>query len=242
MSVETIPLIQTKFGNATLNNNGYYRITTNEKKNKGKLLHRVIFEDFYQCDLDEMFPEGVIIHYINGDKTCNEIWNLMPMTNEDHVSMHNTGFKHSEETKRKISKINKGENNYWYGKHLSKEHRKKISDAHIGFIHSEETKRKMSESCKGKTHSLDSKLKMSKNKNKTGFFRVHQMAHKECKQGFTWRYEYYDDTGKRRKMDCVDLNKLKRKVLAKNLIWKVMDMANAKLTCENYGYNLEDLM
>ena len=36
----------TEYGNVTLNRDGYFRINTG--KNAGKLLHRVIFEDFYQ--------------------------------------------------------------------------------------------------------------------------------------------------------------------------------------------------
>lgn len=39
------------------------------------------------------------------------------------------GLYHSKETKRKISEVNRGENNPFYGKHLSKEHKQKISDA-----------------------------------------------------------------------------------------------------------------
>ena len=37
--------IVTEYGNATLNRDGYFKINTG--KNAGKLLHRVIFEDFY---------------------------------------------------------------------------------------------------------------------------------------------------------------------------------------------------
>ena len=40
--------------------------------------------------------------------------------------------KHSEETRRKISEMNKGKNNPMYGKHLSEETRRKISEAMKG--------------------------------------------------------------------------------------------------------------
>ena len=37
-------------------------------------------------------------------------------------------FKRSEELKKKISESKTGENNHWYGKHLTEEHRKKIRE------------------------------------------------------------------------------------------------------------------
>lgn len=51
--------------------------------------------------------------------------------------------RHSEETKRKLSEVNKG-------KHLPEEHRNKISESNKGRHISEETKKKISESLKGK--------------------------------------------------------------------------------------------
>ena len=39
-----------------------------------------------------------------------------------------------------------------------------------------------------------------------------------------------------------DLIKLMNKVIDKGLIWKIMDISNAKKTAEKYGYNLEELM
>ena len=71
------------------------------------------------------------------------------------------GCCHSEETKTKISEANKGkhkgENHYMYGKHLSEEHKTKISEAKKGENHpmygkhlSEEHKQKIGEAKKGK--------------------------------------------------------------------------------------------
>ena len=84
----------------------------------------------------------------------------------------NAGFKHSEETKRRISEIQKGKPKYGLrGKHLSEETRRKLSEAHKGHVVSEETRRKISEvskvnlkgnkNNKGYHHSDETKNKMS---------------------------------------------------------------------------------
>ena len=65
--------------------------------------------------------------------------------------------KHSEETRKKISEAQKGENNHMYGKHPSEETILKMSEAkkgennhRYGKHHSEEARKKMSEARKGK--------------------------------------------------------------------------------------------
>ncbi len=68
------------------------------------------------------------------------------------------GFKHSEETKNKISEMQKGEKNNLYGKQHKEETKIKMSNAHIG------NKNPMF----GKTHSSSVRKKISEgNKNKT---------------------------------------------------------------------------
>lgn len=106
MTVKVAPSIQTKFGNASVDKNGYYIIHSNEKENKGKKLHRLIFEDFYNINLNKEFPEGVVIHHNDGNKLNNEIWNLIPMSNSEHSSIHS--FPHTDETKKHLSEIKKG--------------------------------------------------------------------------------------------------------------------------------------
>lgn len=119
--------IKTKYGNANLNDWGYYRITSRKEGNHKKLLHRLIFEDFYNIKLDEEFPEGVHIHHIDGNKTNNEIWNLEPTPESEHMSLHKSKEKHhcwgkhrSDEIKQKISKTMTGMKN-------TNEHNKRIS-------------------------------------------------------------------------------------------------------------------
>ncbi len=76
-------------------------------------------------------------------------YNLRPIAN------NMLGFKHSEETKRKMSFVQKG-------RIVSKEARAKTSLANKGFKHTEETKKKMSAKRKGiKVHTDISRAKMS---------------------------------------------------------------------------------
>ena len=64
--------------------------------------------------------------------------------------MVNQGYRLGEETKRKMSEAHKekktGEDNYWYGKKFSDEHKEKISKAISGRTLSEEHKKHLSES------------------------------------------------------------------------------------------------
>jgi len=69
----------------------------------------------------------------------------------------NIGFRHTEETRKKISESLIGENHPGYGKHRSEETKKRIGDANrgekcynYGKHRSEGTKRKMSKAKKGK--------------------------------------------------------------------------------------------
>ena len=68
----------------------------------------------------------------------------------------NSGNKHTEETKRKIGEKSKGRNigekGYWFGKSLSEETRKKISESHKGKTLSDEHKEKISNSLSGENH------------------------------------------------------------------------------------------
>ena len=101
-------ILKTKYGKCTLNRDSYFKINTG--KNNGKLLHRVIFEDFYNIKLDEEFPKGVHIHHIDGNRTNNEIWNLEPISIKEHQRMHQLGKQNncygvcSQRRKENISK------------------------------------------------------------------------------------------------------------------------------------------
>ena len=91
--------IKTKFGTARIDKKGYYYISSRKEGNNSKFLHRLIFEDFYQIKL----PKNIHIHHDDGNKLNNNIWNLIPMTKGEHTFVHQNGYKHSEESKKKQS-------------------------------------------------------------------------------------------------------------------------------------------
>ena len=75
---------------------------------------------------------------------------------------------------------------------------------------------------KSKNVSEETKIKMSKSQNTTGYYNVTKYKKKDCKQGFTWMYQYYVD-GKRKAIVSVDIKKLEAKVKSKGLIWKKLE-------------------
>lgn len=97
-------VLNTKFGRAKIRDDGYYRITTVKEGNHGKLLHRLIWEDFYGCEV----PKGYVIHHRNHIKIDNCILNLQLMRRSDHLKLHKTGVHRSDETKQKISESKTG--------------------------------------------------------------------------------------------------------------------------------------
>lgn len=98
-------VLNTKYGTAKISKYGYWRITSKKEGNCLKFLHRLIFEDFYNIDLNEEFPEGVIIHHEDGNKLNNEIWNLVPMTPSEHMALHRTDNFLSNSTLKLMSKL-----------------------------------------------------------------------------------------------------------------------------------------
>ena len=77
---------------------------------------------------------------------------------KDH---HFYGKQLSPEHKKKLSESHSGEKGFWYGKHLPEEIRKKIGDAHRGRTISDEQKKFLREINTGKQASEETKRKMS---------------------------------------------------------------------------------
>lgn len=93
-------------------------------------------------------PDGYHIDHIDTNKLNNSLINLRCVTPKENMNNPLT-MEHNPK--------------YWLGKHLSEEHKKKLSDAkkgnkcHLGKKHSEEAKKKMSEAKKGKYNTKMSK-------------------------------------------------------------------------------------
>lgn len=91
-------ILHTKFGNARLNK-GYYQITTRKEGNKGKFLHRLIFEDFYG-----FVPNEYHVHHKDGNPQNNCILNLQLIRISDHHRLHHKNKKWSEQGLLNLSK------------------------------------------------------------------------------------------------------------------------------------------
>ena len=192
--------IKTKFGNAYVTSGGYLAISSIKEGNLNKLVHRLVFEDFYKIKL----PSDVHIHHLDGNKQNNEIWNLVPMTNQEHSTLHHTGVKFTEERC------------------------KKISEAKKGYEYSEEAKQKMREAKLGKKQPLEMIMNRSKTTNKLGLFRVFKAQNKSCKQGFDYCYNYTDGN-KRKELHSIDILKLRKRVIEKGLPWVIIDEEKVRL-------------
>ena len=70
----------------------------------------------------------------------------------------------SEETKARISESQKGNKNHNYGKTTSEETKRKLSEINKGKIVSEETREKLRQASKNKLHSDETKKKISESK------------------------------------------------------------------------------
>lgn len=70
------------------------------------------------------------------------------------------GKAHTHETRKNMSESRRGENHHNYGKSLAENTKQKISESHLGKTHTEETKQKLREENIGKTHTVETKQKM----------------------------------------------------------------------------------
>lgn len=94
---------------------------------KHNFLHQYIWMVANGCDI----PEGYDVHHIDHNPSNNSIYNLELKKRKEHLSEHKIGTHHTEDTKNKMSKSHKGENNPFYGKYHSEESKKKMSNAHV---------------------------------------------------------------------------------------------------------------
>ena len=92
--------LKTKFGTASINQDGYYEITSIKEGNKDKLLHRLIYEDYHNVTLSK----DMHVHHLNGDKLDNCLLNLEALTATEHQRLHRMGVPLSRECKINMSK------------------------------------------------------------------------------------------------------------------------------------------
>lgn len=85
-----------------------------------------------------------------------------------------------------------------------------ISDSEHSILHN-----------KGSTKPIETCLKISENRNKSGYFRVFREKAKGMNQGFIWRYQYYED-GKVKKIGRANLKDLEKEVKNRGLEWRVL--------------------
>lgn len=137
------------------------------------------------------------------------------------------GFKHSKESREKISKNNA---RIWKNKHHSKETREKISKSVSknnakyweGKKFSNEHKKKLSNAHKGYKAPLEQKLNQSKALNNSGYFRVHIRKDNRYSSGQRFVYKYKENN-KIKNLSSVDIKKLEQKVKDKGLPWFKLD-------------------
>lgn len=65
-------------------------------------------------------------------------------------------------------------------------------------------------------------IKQSLAQNSSGIFRVTKANCPNCEQGFTWKYQYYDEKGNKKTISSVDLQKLEQKVKKQGLEWRLL--------------------
>ena len=141
---------------------GYFQVGLSKNgEYKKRLVHRLVAETFLPN------PEGkpCINHKIEGEKGKKinmVIFNEDGSVDEERTTIEWATYEENNNyatRNERISKAHKGEKNHFFGKHLSEEHKRKLSKAKKGKHLSEEHKRKLSEAQKGeKNHNYGKQL------------------------------------------------------------------------------------
>ena len=141
---------------------GYFQVGLSKNgEYKKRLVHRLIAETF----LPNPENKPCINHKIEGDEgkkinmvIFNEDWSVNKEKTTIEWATYEENNNYATRNER-ISKAHKGEKNHFFGKHLSEEHKRKLSKAKKGKHLSEEHKRKLSEAQKGeKNHNYGKQL------------------------------------------------------------------------------------
>lgn len=221
-----IKKLVTKYGNVSFDERYGYRITSKIEGNEGKSLHRLIWETHYG-----KIPQNCYIIFKDGDKTNLQLSNLELKKKQDSIDTEfgkgylTNGYiyvnnipLHRLAWEKHHGKVPKG-----YHIHHKDGNKTNNDINNLQLISaSEHIKLHMSKENNpnySKERKLNHKIAMSKSRNSTGFFRVSKQYSDKFKQGFRYRYRYLEN-GKEKSISSVSIDKLKEKVLSKNLEWK----------------------
>jgi len=148
-------------------------------------------------------------------------YNLQP------CSKNALGYKHSEETKKKLSKLRSGKGNHNYGKVTPPEVREKISESlkgkMLGVKFTEDHKRKISKANRGKKMSDDAIKKSSESrkgmyigeKNPSAKLTINQVI--EIREKYTSGNYSYSDLGKEYGVDRMHIGSIIRRKTWKHI-------------------------
>lgn len=157
------------------NGKKYFGITGQTPKQRWQNGHGYKNNDYFWRAIQK-YDWNNIEHYILADNLTKEeacfferimiaLYDTTNPNNGYNLSMGGEHGNHSERTKQKIGESNKGkcagEKHPNYGKHLSIETRRRISESHIGICQTEESKRKISKAHTGKILSEETRRKIS---------------------------------------------------------------------------------
>lgn len=169
-----------------INGKRYYGITSQKprarwRNGKGYKNHKNSKKDTYFYNAINKYGWDNFTHEVLFDNLTKEeaclleqcYITLYDTTNRNKGYNRTTGgenFNHTEESKRKMSERQQGENNSFYGKHHTEETKQKIKEKNsgkkhpmYGKHHTEESKEKLRKINLGKHHTEESKKKMREN-------------------------------------------------------------------------------
>lgn len=130
-------------------NHGYHRVELAFGAPKSAAVHRLVAEAFIPNPDNKEF-----VDHINGIRTDNRVENLRWCTRKE-----NNNFPLYREAQ---SRAKSGSNHPWFGKHLPKETREKMSRSSMGKVMSESARQKLSAAAKGRKQSAETIAKRVK--------------------------------------------------------------------------------
>ena len=144
-----------------LKNEKYYVGSTSRKPSyrwnngKGYQNNSKMWNDIQNSDWNKDWVHGILGKFYNKQDALNYEAFLIAMLdsveNGYNTSAYDSNhYKKTEDTRNKMSESQIGEKAYWFGKHFTEEHKKKISESRIERVLTEEYRRKISEAMTGK--------------------------------------------------------------------------------------------